>query len=104
MSEIQAQIAVEDVNNDGNLGTYHYLPFAVNISTNRLLCSIEMIAVDRNGNVLCFDRHGTELWARSISGFSAQAPSFGDIDGDGIMDVVIGTVPGMPARRVVLAV
>lgn len=73
MHEIQAQVAVADVNQDGRL---------------------EMIAMDGKGNVLCFDITGKELWSTLISGFSSQPASFGDINGDGFMDVVVGTVSG----------
>ena len=51
MSEIQAQVAVEDVNNDGLL---------------------ELVAIDKLGNVLCFNRDGNEIWESSVHGFGAQ--------------------------------
>jgi hypothetical protein len=73
MSEIQAQIAVEDVNHDGIL---------------------EMIAIDQKGNVLCFNKAGETVWSRQISGFSAQSATIGDINGDSKLDVVIATVSG----------
>lgn len=73
MSEIQAQVAVGDVNQDGRL---------------------ELVAMDAKGNVLCFDMHGKEVWSTLISGFASQSATFGDINGDGQMDVVIGTVSG----------
>ena len=53
-----------------------------------------MIALDDKGNVLCFNHMGSEIWSTHISGFAAQSATFGDIDGDGVMDVVVGTVPG----------
>ncbi len=73
MSEIQAQVAVEDVNGDGHL---------------------ELVAVDNKGNVFCFDRKGKEVWERRTSGFTAQSATFGDVNGDGTLDVVVGTVTG----------
>eukprot|EP00823_Brevimastigomonas_motovehiculus_P004817 TRINITY_DN3294_c0_g1_i1.p1 TRINITY_DN3294_c0_g1~~TRINITY_DN3294_c0_g1_i1.p1 ORF type:complete len:840 (-),score=130.77 TRINITY_DN3294_c0_g1_i1:99-2618(-) len=73
MGEIQAQVAIEDVNADGYL---------------------EMIALDNKGNVLCFDHKGKEIWETQISGFSAQGATFGDVNGDGEIDVAIATVTG----------
>jgi len=73
MSEIQAQVTVEDVNGDGLL---------------------ELIAADVLGNVLCFDRNGQEIWERQVAGFVSQGATFGDVNGDGVMDVVVGTLAG----------
>ncbi len=73
MDEIQGQVAVEDVNGDGML---------------------ELIAMDKKGNVLCFDRNGKEVWETRVAGFSTQAVSFGDVDGDGVLDIVFGTMSG----------
>lgn len=73
MAEIQSGIAVEDLNADGFL---------------------EMVVMDSRGNVLCFDHKGQEVWSALISGFASQAATFGDVDGNGILDVVVGTVSG----------
>jgi len=81
-----------------------------------------MIAVDNKGNVLCFNKEGKEacwllslhrfmscdnhaltldaslilvqIWESRISGFVAQGATFGDVDGNGVLDVVLGTVTG----------
>lgn len=35
-----------------------------------------------------------QIWESRISGFVAQGATFGDVNGDGVMDVVLGTVTG----------
>lgn len=73
MAEIQGQIGVADVNNDGQL---------------------ELIATDNRFNVAAFSSKGKELWEKRISGYSAQGPTLGDINNDGIVDVVVATTNG----------
>jgi hypothetical protein len=62
MAEVQGQVAVGDVNDDGQL---------------------ELVATDNRYNVAVFNWKGKEVWERRISGFSAQGAVLGDIDGDG---------------------
>lgn len=73
MDAIFSEVIAEDVNDDGKF---------------------EIIASDTNGNVVCFDVNGKELWESRVSGYSSQAPTIGDVDGDGVLDVVVATTEG----------
>ena len=73
MAEIQGQVAVGDVNDDGQL---------------------ELVATDNRFNVAVFNWRGKEVWEKRISGFSAQGPILGDINGDGEVDIVLCTSSG----------
>ena len=57
MAEIQGQVAVGDVNDDGQL---------------------ELVATDNRFNVVVFNWRGKEVWERRISGFSAQVKVYHD--------------------------
>ncbi|KAL0491966.1 outer membrane protein assembly factor BamB [Acrasis kona] len=73
MGEIQAQVIAEDINNDGN---------------------VEICAVDYNSNLACFDEKGNAIWERRLSGSTSTAPTVGDVNNDGILDLIIGTNSG----------
>eukprot|EP01114_Cavostelium_apophysatum_P007935 TRINITY_DN2015_c0_g1_i4.p1 TRINITY_DN2015_c0_g1~~TRINITY_DN2015_c0_g1_i4.p1 ORF type:complete len:619 (-),score=171.94 TRINITY_DN2015_c0_g1_i4:75-1931(-) len=68
-----ASVTVEDVNEDGLL---------------------EIIVTDTHSTVICYSNAGEEIWASPISGYSNQAPVIGDVNGDGELDVVLGTTEG----------
>ncbi|KAL0053870.1 hypothetical protein WJX82_000436 [Trebouxia sp. C0006] len=73
MGDIQAQVAVGDINGDG---------------------FVEVVAADANGNVAAFNAKAEELWERHVASLVAQAVTFGDVNGDGELEVVFGTTSG----------
>ncbi|KAL6046797.1 Protein DEFECTIVE IN EXINE FORMATION 1 [Balamuthia mandrillaris] len=73
MDSIYSQVVVEDVNGDGRL---------------------ELIATDINSNIACFDTFGTELWENRFFGIANQPPSLADVDGNGVLDVVLTSDAG----------
>jgi hypothetical protein len=73
MGEIQGQVIVEDVNNDGD---------------------VEICAGDSNSNVVCFDYNGKPIWEKVVSGKVSAAPAVADVDGDGILELIVGTSTG----------
>ena len=54
----------------------------------------ELIAADTRGSVAAFRRDGTELWERHLSSLIAQGVTLGDVDGDGELEVAVGTSSG----------
>lgn len=73
MGKIQGQILVEDVNSDGKM---------------------EICAADFNSNLACFNFKGEPVWETRISGFAGTAPTVGDVNGDGVLELVVGTSTG----------
>lgn len=73
MGEVQAQVAVADADGDGLL---------------------ELFAADTRGSVAAFTRNGTLLWDTHLRTPVTQAPTFGDVNGDGRLDAVFGSGAG----------
>ena len=50
---------------------------------------------------------GTEIWDRVLSGSVSQTPTLADLDGDGLLEIVVGTSSGdivCPASMFIVAV
>jgi outer membrane protein assembly factor BamB len=73
MGEVQAQVAAADVDGDGY---------------------VEIFAVDTRGSVACFNVNGTLRWDVHLRTSMTQAPTLGDVNGDGRLDVVMGGAAG----------
>lgn len=73
MGRIEAQIAIADVDADGEN---------------------ELIACDVRGEIAAFKSDGNKLWRRSVESRISVGAAVGDIDGDGALDVVVGTTSG----------
>eukprot|EP00754_Rhynchopus_humris_P014422 Rhum_TRINITY_DN14386_c7_g1::Rhum_TRINITY_DN14386_c7_g1_i1::g.84049::m.84049 len=73
MADIQGQAVCEDLDNDG---------------------ALEICVADMRSNVACFTRTGQSFWESRVSGYSAATPRIGDINGDGKLELVLGTSTG----------
>lgn len=73
MAPIHGPALVDDVNSDGK---------------------IEVCAGDATGTIACFTNRGQYLWDRHLTGEIADGMSAGDVNGDGILDIVVGTSSG----------
>lgn len=56
--------------------------------------TLELIAVDTSGNVVCLNDDGSVYWEIEISGDNSPGSRLVDVDGDGYVDVVIPTNEG----------
>ncbi|PON63713.1 Quinoprotein alcohol dehydrogenase-like domain containing protein [Trema orientale] len=73
MAEIQGGVVAADINDDGK---------------------IELVTTDTHGNVAAWTVQGEEIWESHLKSLVPQAPTIGDIDGDGHTDVVVPTISG----------
>ena len=55
---------------------------------------LEMVVTDAKSNIAVFSSKGAELWEGRLSGYASAPPVFADVDGDGILDILIGTSAG----------
>ena len=56
--------------------------------------AIELIACDVRGTMAVFKSTGVEAWEKHLKSRIAVAASVGDVDGDGLLDIVVGTTSG----------
>jgi len=76
---------------------WHSSPAMCDVNPNS--SGLEVIAaeygVGGNPKIFCFSRTGSVLWSYTIpeGGIVDASPACGDIDGDGVVEIVIGTAP-----------
>ena len=73
LGQMEAQVVAADVDADG---------------------AIELIACDVRGTLAVFKSTGVEAWEKHLQSRIAVAASVGDVDGDGLLDIVVGTTSG----------
>jgi hypothetical protein len=56
--------------------------------------TLEIIAIDTSGNVVCLNEDGTLAWEVEISGDSSPGSRLVDVNNDGYLDVIIPTNEG----------
>eukprot|EP00013_Stygamoeba_regulata_P010467 CAMPEP_0177686876 /NCGR_PEP_ID=MMETSP0447-20121125/33810_1 /TAXON_ID=0 /ORGANISM="Stygamoeba regulata, Strain BSH-02190019" /LENGTH=726 /DNA_ID=CAMNT_0019197043 /DNA_START=39 /DNA_END=2216 /DNA_ORIENTATION=+ len=56
---------------------------------------LDIIAVDDNSNVVCFNLKGEAIWERRMAGLPTQHPQLADLDGDNSLEVVVATTAGI---------
>jgi len=83
---------------------WHSTPAMCDVNPNS--SGLEVIAaeygVGGNPKIFCFSKTGSVLWSYTIpeGGIVDASPACGDIDGDGVVEIVIGTAPpgGQPHK------
>ncbi|KAI4353171.1 hypothetical protein L6164_002142 [Bauhinia variegata] len=73
MAEIQGAVIAADINDDGK---------------------IELVTSDTHGNVAAWTPKGHLIWEKHLKSLIPQAPTVGDVDGDGHTDLVVPTLSG----------
>lgn len=53
-----------------------------------------LAVADTRGSVALFDIHGKEIWERHLRSLVSQGATCGDVDGDGNLEIVVGTASG----------
>ena len=74
-----------------HFGEIQMAPVAADIAGDSYL---EIIVGDHNGVLAVMETRGEEVWSRRLSGALTQSVSVGDVDGDGLVDVVAVTETG----------
>ena len=73
LGDVQGQVAVGDIDNDGWL---------------------EIIAADARGSVVALRVSGKEVWERHVGSAIGAGATLADFDGDGKLEIIIGTFDG----------
>jgi hypothetical protein len=55
---------------------------------------MNVLVADGGGSVICFEADGTEIWENRVVSTVNHAPILGDINGDGVLDVVVVALVG----------
>lgn len=73
MGDIQGHVAVADIDQDG---------------------TVEIVAADTRGSIAAFRGDGSEVWEKHIGSAFVAGAMFGDVDGDGELDMAFATMDG----------